>query len=165
MARPGAAGSYRSAVQVDDPPGQRQSEAQAALADVEAAVRPGQGLVHPLQDLGGDAQAVVPDGEHRLAGVGVTGDLERDRAAAAGELQGVLEQAVGDTSEPRGVRPHPDRAGGDGHAQAQLGAVGLGTAALDRPAPQLTQVQVSAPRARSGRGRAGRPRARHRRSA
>ncbi len=99
----------RAAVQLDDAPDQRQTQAQAAPGR-RRGFPSGRASASSSRSRASGAMPtpVSRTASARMGSVRVGEDLERDRAAATGEFHGVVQQAVHDPTEPRGVRPHPD---------------------------------------------------------
>ena len=130
-------------MQLDDPAGQRQPQAQAAPAPIEAPVRAGERLVQPLQDVGGDAHAGVADRPASPGG----GPASETTSSVTEPPRPVCFTAFSSrASATRRSRPasaqHPDRGGGQRQGQGHPGPIRVGAAGLDRLAADLAQVHV-----------------------
>ena len=88
-ARSRALGTHVAAVQFDQALDQRQTDAQAAAATVQALVRLTERLEDARQHLSIQADPGVADGEDGHRSVGCLGQLDRDRAVGVRELDRV----------------------------------------------------------------------------
>ena len=87
-----------AAVHLDQPLHQRQADAQPALRALQRPVHLGEHVEDAGQHLGRDADAGVPDPDHRLLAVPLDG--EPDAPAALGVLGGVVQQVRQDLGQP-----------------------------------------------------------------
>ena len=102
-----AAGRDRAAVQVHQLPHQRQADAHAALGAVERTVGLRKQIEHARQQLGCDADAVVPYPEHGFLALGL--QPEENATAFIGVLGSIGQQIDHHLLQPRGIGMQPQR--------------------------------------------------------
>ena len=96
---------HGAAVQLGQPPYQREPDAQAAARAVDGVVRLHEQVEDLRQHVGRDADALVGDAQHRV--VAFAADEHADHAFAARELERVGNEIADDLLEPHRVAADP----------------------------------------------------------
>ena len=115
---PSLCGLDRPAVHLDQPPHERQADAQPALRPVERAVRLREQVEHARQHVRRDADAGVADADDAPAPSVSRSALSQMRPPGVGVLGRVVEQVGEHLGQPGRVAVHPDRLGGKLDRQA-----------------------------------------------